>query len=207
MKKPFLIIVAGGSASGKTTVVNQILKLSGVDNVARISQDDYYKDQSNVPMEKRLEVNYDHPEAIDSPLLQKHIEALLNQEVIEKPIYDFMTYNRLKETETVKPQPIIIVEGILALMNPDLRELSALKIFVDTDDDLRLIRRILRDVKERGRSIDSIVSQYLNSVKPMYHKYVKPTIRFADIIIPNDQKHDAAVDLVVAKLKQIKEQI
>jgi len=203
MKKPFFIIVAGGSASGKSTVVSEILEKSGLLDVTRISQDDYYHDLSAIPIEKRLEINYDHPDSIDFKLLEDHLQSLLNGKSINKPIYDFVSYNRSNLTEKVNPSQIIILEGILSLVEPSIRDMADLKIFVDTDDDIRLIRRILRDIKERGRTIDSIVPQYLNTVKPMYHKFVKPTIRYADIIIPNDNKHVAAVDLIVGKLSSI----
>jgi len=203
MKKPYFIIVAGGSASGKTTVVNEILQLSKIDDVSRIAHDDYYNDLSTTPIEKRLDINYDHPDSLDNDLLYEHLMALLSNKPIKKPTYDFVSYNRSSIYEDVKPKPVIILEGILALTDARIRDLADLKIFVDTDDDLRLIRRILRDTRERGRSIDSIISQYLHTVKPMYYKYVKPTVRHADIIIPNDKKHDAAVDLIVTKLKMV----
>ncbi len=203
MNKPFLILVAGGSASGKSTVVANIIKQANLNKVLKLNHDDYYLDQTNMPIENRLEVNYDHPDSIDNDLLFEHITKLLSGGTVEKPIYDYISYNRSKRTEVINPQPVIIVEGILTLVDERLRNLADLKIFVETDDDIRLIRRLLRDVKERGRSVDSIVTQYLKTVKPMYHKYVKPTIRYADIIIPNDSKHNAAVDLIVSKLNQI----
>lgn len=203
MNKPFLILVAGGSASGKSTVVANMIRQAQLNEVLKINQDDYYLDQTTIPMEERLDVNYDHPDSIDNDLLYEHILKLLDGESIDKPVYDYVSYNRSESTQKIDSKPIIIIEGILTLVDPRLRELADLKIFVNTDDDIRLIRRILRDVKERGRSVDGIVSQYLKTVKPMYHKYVKPTIRYADIIIPNDQSNKVAVDVIVGKLKQI----
>ncbi len=204
MDKPFLILVAGGSASGKSTVVKSILDQAGIKDVLTINQDDYYLDQKDVPMEKRIIVNYDHPNSIDNELLFSHIKQLLDGKTIEKPLYDYKNYTRSSACETVNPKPIIIVEGILSLTDKNLRDLADLKLYVELDDDIRFIRRLSRDVKERGRSIDSVVKQYLDTVKPMYHKYVKPTKRYADIIIPNDEKHSVAVKVIVGMLNSIK---
>lgn len=207
MKKPYLIIVAGGSASGKSTVVKAILEKSGIKDCLTINQDDYYKNQDHMTMDERLSVNYDHPLSIDNDVLYQDLLSLLEGNTILKPIYDYKNYTRSDQTETIEPKPIIILEGILSLTDKSIRNLADLKLYVESDDDLRLIRRIKRDVKERGRSLDSVVDQYLNTVKPMHHKYVKPTKRYADMIIPNDEAHQKAVDVIVGMLKSKKEEL
>jgi uridine kinase len=203
MDKPLLILVSGGSASGKSTVVQEILNKAGLDDVLIIKHDDYYLDQSELPLEVRYLTNYDHPSSLDNKLLYKHIKKLLNNESIEMPVYDFVNHTRSDETKIVYPKPIIIIEGILILENEDIRNLADMNLFVELDDDTRFIRRMLRDMNERGRSLESIIKQYETTVKPMFHKHIKPTKRFADVIIPNDRKHDIAVDLIVTKIKQI----
>ncbi|TNF08804.1 MAG: uridine kinase [Bacillota bacterium] len=203
MKKPLLILVAGGSASGKSTVVEEILNKAGIDEVLIIKHDDYYHDQSELPLEVRYLTNYDHPSSLDNELLLNHLQKLMKGETIDKPVYDFVNHTRSTEIEHISPKPIIIVEGILILENEKIRDLSDINLFVELDDDTRFIRRMLRDMKERGRSLESIISQYEKTVKPMFHKHIKPTKRFADVIIPNDRKHDIAVDLIVTKIKQI----
>jgi uridine kinase len=203
MDKPLLILVSGGSASGKSTVVQEILNKAGLDDVLIIKHDDYYLDQSELPLEVRYLTNYDHPSSLDNQLLFNHIKKLLNFETIEMPVYDFVNHTRSMETKIVHPKPIIIIEGILILENENIRSLSDMNLFVELDDDTRFIRRMLRDMNERGRSLESIIKQYETTVKPMYHKHIKPTKRFADVIIPNDRKHDIAVDLIVTKIKQI----
>ncbi|MCF7930199.1 MAG: uridine kinase, partial [Acholeplasmataceae bacterium] len=154
-------------------------------------------------LEERYKMNYDHPSSLDNELLYDHLTKLLKGEPINKPVYDFDIYTRNEKTEIVIPKPIIIIEGILILENEKIRNLADISLFVELDDDTRFIRRMLRDMKERGRSLESIISQYEKTVKPMFHKYIKPTKRFADVIIPNDRKHDIAVDLIVTKIKQI----
>jgi len=203
MNKPLLILVSGGSASGKSTVVQEILNKAGLDDVLILKHDDYYLSQANLPLEQRIKMNYDHPSSLDNELLYDHIKLLLNGKPIQKPVYNFDLYTRYPETETVYPKPIIIIEGILILENEKIRDLSDINLFVELDDDTRFIRRMLRDMKERGRSLESIITQYEKTVKPMFHKYIKPTKRYADVIIPNDRKHDIAVDLIVTKIKQI----
>lgn len=200
--KPLLILVAGGSASGKSTVVSEILDKAGLDDVLIIKHDDYYLDQSNMPLEARYKMNYDHPSSLDNDLLYSHLKTLLEGNKVSKPIYDFVMHTRATEQEIISPKKIIIVEGILILENAKIRELSHINLFVELDDDTRFIRRMLRDMEERGRSLDSIIKQYQETVKPMFHKYIKPTKRYADVIIPNDRKHDIAVDLIVTKIKQ-----
>ena len=201
--KPLLILVAGGSASGKSTVVSEIVEKAGLQDVLIIRHDDYYKDQQDMPFEKRLDVNYDHPYSLDSDLLQQHLQALLQGKSIEKPLYDFVSYTRKEETEIVSPKKVIIVEGILILNDQHIRKLSHLNVYVELDDDTRFIRRMMRDLNERGRSIESIVSHYQETVKPMFYKFVKPSKRHAHVIIPNDDKHDIAVDLIASKIKSV----
>lgn len=203
MKKPVIIAVAGGSASGKTTVVERIMESFDCKNVTVIKHDDYYKDQSDLPMEERLKMNYDHPFSLDNDLMYKQILALLNGQSIVKPIYDFERHTRSDQTEVVEPTQIIILEGILILEDKRIRDLSDIKLFVEADDDLRFIRRLTRDIKDRGRTMDSVIRQYLTTVKPMHFAFVKPTKRYANVIIPNDRTHDVAVDLIITKIKSI----
>lgn len=203
MIKPLLMLVAGGSASGKSTVVTEILNKAGLEDVLIIKHDDYYLNQDHLTMEQRKKVNYDHPDALDNQLLLHHVQTLLDGFPIEKPVYDFVAYTRAKQTETLHPKPVIIVEGILILADVHIRALSDLNLFVELDDDTRFIRRMLRDVKERGRSLDSVVEHYQNTVKPMFYEFVKPSKRFAHVIIPNDNKHDIAVDLIAAKINHV----
>lgn len=198
-----VIGVAGGSASGKTTVVEKILKEYSKSQVRVLRHDDYYKDQSDLTMEERMKTNYDHPFAFDNELYAKHLTKLIKGEAIKKPIYDFTMHTRSDETETIKPAQIIICEGILVLEDEALRSLMDIKIFVDTDDDIRFIRRMQRDIVERGRTIDSVVNQYLNTVKPMHYAFVKPTKRYADIILPNDKENEVGIDLINSKIKSI----
>ncbi|MDY0294433.1 MAG: uridine kinase [Acholeplasmataceae bacterium] len=203
MKRPLLILVSGGSASGKSTVVQEILDKAGLEEVLIIKHDDYYLDQGHLPLEVRYLTNYDHPSSLDNELLFNHLTMLLNGQSIDKPTYDFVNHTRSAVVEHVDPKPIIIVEGILILENEKIRSLSGMNLFVELDDDTRFIRRMLRDMRERGRTLESIISQYESTVKPMFHKHIKPTKRYADVIIPNDRKHDIAVDLIVTKIKQI----
>ena len=201
--KPIIIAIAGGSASGKTTVVNEILdKLKSVD-ITLICHDDYYNDQSLLPMEERVKVNYDHPSSLDNELFVTHLKMLINGQAIQKPIYDFVVHNRKQETVEVKPTKVIILEGILVLHDKKIRDLADVKIFVKSDDDIRFIRRLKRDMVERQRTLDSVINQYLSTVKPMYNQFIEPSAKYADIIIPNDNKHDVAVDFLVAKIKDI----
>jgi uridine kinase len=201
--KTVLIVVAGGTASGKTTVVEKINERLNSKDVQVIRFDDYYKDLSNLPIEERARVNFDHPDSLDNDLMVEQLEELLKGNTIEKPLYGFKTHTRKVETETIKPSKVIIVEGILSLYDKRVRDLANIKIFVECDDDIRFIRRLRRDMTERGRSLDSVISQYLGTVKPMYYEFIKPTKRYADIIIPNDNNHEVAVDIVMAKVKEI----
>jgi len=203
MKKPVIIAVAGGSASGKTTVVLEIIKKLNHECITVIMHDDYYKDQGHLSLEKRKTINYDHPNSIDNELFLDHINSLLEGKEIEKPVYDFNSYKRKKETKKVKAKEIIIIEGILVLENKRIRDLADIKLYVDLDPDLRLLRRLQRDVNERGRNLNGVTKQYLETVKPMHHQFVEPTKRYADVIIPNNLGHSVAVDIIVSKINTI----
>lgn len=201
--KTLLIIVAGGTASGKSTVVEKIHQRLKSKDVQVIKFDDYYKDLSNLTMEERVKVNFDHPDSLDNDLMYEQLKSLLDGNPIEKPLYDFKTHTRKSETEAIKPSKVVIVEGILSLYDKRIRDLANIRIFVESDDDIRFIRRLKRDMNERGRTLDSVIDQYLTTVKPMYYEFIKPTKRYADIIIPNDKDHEVAVDIVMAKVKEI----
>ncbi|MGI6127317.1 MAG: uridine kinase [Planifilum sp.] len=202
MKRPVIIGVAGGSGSGKTTVVRNICeRLEGL--VAVIEQDAYYKDQSHLPMEERRKTNYDHPLAFDNDLLISHLRQLLQRKPIEKPVYDYTQHTRSRETVTVEPRDVILLEGILILEDEGLRALMDIKVFVDTDADLRILRRLERDVKTRGRSLDSVIQQYLTTVRPMHQQFVEPSKRYADLIIPEGGFNQVAVDLLVNQIRSI----
>jgi uridine kinase len=203
MKRPVIIAVAGGSASGKTTVVDKIVDSFDKCNVTVIKHDDYYKDQTEMTMEERFKVNYDHPFSLDNDLMYHQILDLIKGLTIVKPTYDFEQHNRSNVTEEVHVTDIVILEGILIMEDKRIRDLCDIKLFVEADDDLRFIRRLQRDMAERGRSLDSVVNQYLNTVKPMHFEFVKPTKRYADIIIPNDRDHEVAVDIIITKIKSI----
>lgn len=203
MNRPILIGITGGTGSGKSTVSRQILKRNGEENVVIIEQDSYYKDQSHLTFDERVKRNYDHPLAFDNQLLLKHLKALLNNKPIEKPIYDFEQHTRKNETVTVYPRRIIILEGILILYDEEIRNLCDIKIFVDTDSDVRVIRRIKRDIKERGRSLDSVIEQYMNTVRPAHLQFVEPTKKYADIIIPEGGYNEVAIDIIAAKINSI----
>jgi len=204
-KRPVVIGIAGGSCSGKTSVTNAIYDVFRDHSVVVIEQDFYYKDQSHLTFEERLGTNYDHPLAFDNDLLIKHIKTLLSRQSIEKPVYDYVQHTRAKEVIHVEPVDVIILEGILVLEDADLRDLMDIKLFVDTDSDLRIIRRIMRDIKERGRTTDSVIDQYLTAVRPMHNLFIEPTKRYADIIIPEGGDNEVAIDLMVTKIKTILE--
>lgn len=199
-----LIIVAGGSASGKTTVVSKLMNSLNANDVAVICEDNYYNDQSALTMEEREKTNYDHPNSFDVDLLYNQLKAVLGGKTIKEPVYDFCIHNR-KENEFIEvtPKKVIILEGILALYDERIRSLANIKIFVESDDDIRFIRRLKRDTTTRGRSVEFVIKQYLETVKPMHEAYVAKTKRYADIIIPNDTKHDVALDILLAKINQI----
>ena len=202
-KKPIIIGVAGGSGSGKTTVAKEIYKSFPGQSIAIIEQDAYYKAQDHKTMEERLETNYDHPLAFDHELLIDHLQALLHFHSIEKPVYDYTVHTRSDKIIPVEPKDVIILEGILILDDKRLRELMDIKVFVDTDSDLRIIRRVIRDTEERGRSLTSVIDQYLTVVRPMHNRFVEPSKRYADIIIPEGGQNSVAIDLMVTKIRAI----
>ena len=201
MKKPILIGITGGTGSGKSSIADAIYSSFSNECIAMIQQDMYYKDQSHLSMEERVKTNYDHPRAFDNDLLIKHLSDLINGIAINKPIYDFS--NRAKETVRIDPKDIIIVEGILVLEDERLRELLDIKVYVDTDADIRILRRLIRDINERGRTVDSVVSQYLDVVRPMHMQFTEPTKRYADIIVPEGGQNKVAIDILVTKIKDI----
>ena len=203
MQKPILIGSTGRTGSRKSTVSKEILKHNDQQDVCIIEQDSYYKDQSHLTFEERQKTNYDHPLAFDNELLIRHLKDLLNNKPIEKPIYDFEIHNRIKETVTVYPKKIIILEGILILYDEEIRNLCDIKIFVDTDSDVRVIKRILRDIKERGRTLDSVIEQYMTTVRPAHLQFVEPCKKYADIIIPEGGYNKVAIDIIVAKINSI----
>ncbi|MEK3954068.1 MAG: uridine kinase [Psychrobacillus psychrotolerans] len=204
-KTPLIIGITGGSGSGKTSVTNAISEVFKNHSVVVIQQDYYYKDQSHLKFEERLNTNYDHPLAFDNDLLLEHIHNLLDNKAIEKPVYDYAKHTRSSETIKIEPKDVIILEGILVLEDERLRNMMNIKLFVDTDADLRIIRRILRDINERGRTVDSVVDQYLNVVRPMHNQFIEPTKRYADVIIPEGGQNEVAIDLMVTKIKTILE--
>lgn len=206
MRKPVVIGVTGGSGSGKTSVTNAIYESLKDLSILVLEQDYYYKDQHNVPFEERLKTNYDHPLAFDNDLLIEHIEKLLRYEAIDKPVYDYSIHTRSDKVIPVEPKEVIILEGILVLEDERLRNLMDIKLYVDTDADLRIIRRLERDISERGRTFDSVIAQYLNVVRPMHNQFIEPTKRYADIIIPEGGQNHVAIDLMVTKIQTILEQ-
>ncbi|SKA81768.1 uridine kinase [Caloramator quimbayensis] len=203
MSKPILIGITGGTGSGKSTVAQEIYKGLPEEQICIIEQDSYYKDQSHLSFEERVKTNYDHPDAFDTELLLSHLKQLSDGKSIDKPIYDFGIHNRVKETIKVEPKDIIILEGILILAEPEIRKMLDIKIFVDTDADVRIVRRIQRDIKERKRTLDSVIDQYISIVRPMHLQFVEPTKRYADIIIPEGGYNKVAIDIMIAKVKEI----
>jgi uridine kinase len=206
MKKkpdPLVIGIAGGSGSGKTTVSHAILERVGRERIAYLPHDAYYKDLSLLSPEKRMEVNFDHPNSLESELMTEHIKKLKRWESIELPIYDFKSHVRTSEHRTISPRGVILVEGILIFGEKSLRDLFDVKIFVDTDNDLRFIRRLKRDIEERGRSTESVINQYLNTVRPMHLEFVEPSKRYADVIIPEGGFNVVAMDMVIARIESL----
>ncbi|MDR1606200.1 MAG: uridine kinase [Streptococcaceae bacterium] len=203
IKKPMIIGVAGGSASGKTSVSQAILANFSNEQITLIAHDAYYKDQSHLDFEARLQTNYDHPLAFDTPYLIAQLQALQAGQAVEIPIYDYTEHTRSQKTYSQKSVEVIIVEGILVLDDQELRDMMDIKIFVDTDDDVRIIRRIKRDMAERGRSLESIITQYLTAVKPMYHEFIEPTKRYADLIIPEGISNLVGLDLINTKIAAV----
>lgn len=203
MKATTIIGIAGGSGSGKTSVTNEILHNLEGHSVALIAQDYYYKDQSHLTFEERLQTNYDHPFAFDNDLLIQNLIDLRNGIPVEVPTYDYVNHTRSPETIAFQPKDVIIVEGIFALENKTLRDLMDVKIYVDTDADLRILRRLIRDTKERGRSMESVIDQYMSVVRPMHNQFIEPTKRYADIIIPEGGSNKVAIDIMTTKIQSL----
>ena len=198
-----VIGVAGGSGSGKTTVVREIVRHLGPDQVAVIHHDSYYRDTGHLPLQERMGINYDHPDALETELLVQHVRALQAGETVDVPVYDFTMHTRAAEVQRTPPRKAIIVDGLLILFDRELRELMDVKVFVDTDADLRFIRRLSRDLKERGRSVDSVVEQYTSTVRPMHLEFVEPSKRYADLIIPEGGFNHVAVDMLITKIRAV----
>lgn len=201
--RPVTIGVAGGTGSGKTTVSNAILERVGSHNIAYIPHDAYYKDLNHIPAVDRDLRNFDHPDALDTPLMIEHIKQLQAWQACEIPIYDFTRHQRTDETQYVEPHPIILVEGILIFAEPEVRQLFDVKIFVDTDADIRFIRRLKRDIAERGRTAESVINQYLLTVRPMHMEFVEPSKRYADVIIPEGGFNMVAIDMVADRVRNL----
>ncbi|WP_448375968.1 uridine kinase [Fervidobacterium sp.] len=199
----YIILIGGGTGSGKTTVTKRIMENLGPDKCVMLPMDNYYKDMSHIPLDERKKFNYDHPDMIEHMLIVKHVKELLTGKPIDLPDYDFAQYTRANSSIRVDPKPILLIEGIFALYYDELRALADLKIYVDTEGDERFIRRLQRDIFERGRTIESVISQYLNTVKPMHDAYVEPTKKHADIIIPRGGYNDKAIEVVVEYVQNL----
>ena len=200
-RKPVIIGVAGGTGSGKTTVSQAILDRVGRDMIAYLQHDFYYKDRSRLPSEERAKINFDHPDALETELLVQHLKELRDGHLIEVPVYDFTTHTRTSQTLRVEPRRVIIVEGILIFADDALRDMMDIKIYVDTDADIRFVRRLDRDITERGRTVRSVIDQYLSTVRPMHLEFVEPSKRYADVIIPEGGFNPVALDMVVARIE------
>ncbi len=202
-RKPIVFGVAGGTASGKTTVARAVLDAVGAEQIAYLPHDAYYRDMPHLTLEERAHQNYDHPNSLETKLLIEHIKQLLKWRPVDVPVYDFTTHRRTEETVSVEPSPIILVDGILIFTKRKLRDLMDIKVYVDTDPDVRFIRRLQRDIDERGRSLSSVVGQYMDTVRPMHLKFVEPSKRHADVIIPHGGLNKVAMEMVVASLRDL----
>ena len=203
MKKPIIIGIAGGSASGKTTIAKYIYEtFQKTNSIAIIREDDYYKDQSDIPFEERVKVNYDHPDSLETDLLVRHLRELKHGRPVQCPVYDYTVHNRSDKTTAALPNKVILVEGILVLQDERLRDMMDIKIYVDTDADIRLCRRIKRDVNKRGRTLESVLTQYQTTVKPMHEKYVEPSKRYADLVVPEGGKNMIALDMILGRIQR-----
>ena len=200
---PLIIGIAGGTGSGKTTVANVILERVGTHNIAVIPHDAYYKDLQNLPLTQRSQINFDHPDSLDTDLLILHLKYLKNNQSIELPVYDFKTHTRTQNSVHIDPCPVILVEGILIFAEPELRSMFDVKIYVDTDPDIRFIRRLERDISDRGRTSVAVIQQYLTTVRPMHLEFVEPSKRYADVIIPEGGLNSVAMDMVVARIQTL----
>ena len=199
--RPLILGVAGGSGSGKTTVVSQIIRAMEPVPVSLLHHDSYYRDHPDLSDQERARLNYDHPDVLETPLLADHLRELLAGQAVEEPVYDFTTHSRTDETRRIDPNPVVIVDGILILAEPELRELMDIRVFVETDSDLRFIRRLLRDTQERGRSVDSVIRRYQETVRPMHLEFVEPSRRHADVIVPFGRENRVAISMLVARLR------
>ena len=200
--KPFLIGIAGGTGSGKTTVARRIYESLHLDAAVFIDHDAYYRELGHLPLEERQRMNFDHPDSLDNDLLLEHLHALLAGRAIQKPVYDFTRHTRAAQQVHVEPREIVLVDGILLFVDPRLRELFDLKIFVDTEADVRFIRRLRRDLEQRGRSLDSVIEQYLSTVRPMHFEFVEPSKRYADVILPRGGQNRAGIEVVAARIRE-----
>ena len=200
---PFIIGVAGGTGSGKTTVASAILRRVGADRMAILSHDAYYRDWVDLPKDVLDRKNFDHPDSLETDLLVRHLKALKQGAAVEAPVYDFKTHRRSSETRRVEPKKVILVDGILLYVEPELRKVFDVKIYVDTDADIRLIRRIKRDIAERGRTLDSVVAQYESTVRPMHLEFVEPSKRYADLIVPEGGENTVALEFLFARLEKL----
>ena len=203
MKTPVIIGIAGGTGSGKTTVARAIYDRVGPDRIEWISHDSYYRNFDGLPAEERAKINFDHPDSLESELLTRHLDVLSKGSSVEVPVYDFATHSRKTETQRVEPRRVIIVEGILVLAEPELRKRIDIKLFVDTPADIRFVRRLMRDIEQRGRSLPSVVQQYLTTVRPMHEEFVEPSKRHADLIIPEGGENQVAIDAIIARVERL----
>ena len=203
MKTPVIIGIAGGTGSGKTTVARAIYDRVGPDRIEWISHDSYYRNFDGLPAEERAKINFDHPDSLESELLTRHLDVLSKGSSVEVPVYDFATHSRKTQTQRVEPRRVIIVEGILVLAEPELRKRIDIKLFVDTPADIRFVRRLMRDIEQRGRSLPSVVQQYLTTVRPMHEEFVEPSKRHADLIIPEGGENKVALEMVIAHVEQL----
>ncbi|RLC95123.1 MAG: uridine kinase [Chloroflexi bacterium] len=204
--RPIVIAVAGGTGSGKTTVANEILRRVGAEHIAYIPHDAYYRDLSHLPPAQRAQVNFDHPSSLETELLVEHLRELRAGRTVAIPIYDFTAHTRTREKRRVEPASVIMVEGILVFAEPELRDLFDVKLYVDTDADVRFIRRLQRDIEERGRSVESVCEQYLSTVRPMHLEFVEPSKRYADVIIPEGGFNEVAIEMVAARIRGMLEE-
>lgn len=200
---PIVIGIAGGTGSGKTTIANVILERVGTDKIAFLPHDGYYKDLKDLPRAQRDMINFDHPDSLETPLLVEHVKALKGGKAVDVPIYDFTTHSRTERTKRIEPQQVILVEGILVFADEALRDQFEVKIFVDTPADIRFIRRLQRDIEERGRTVESVIRQYETTVRPMHLEFVEPSKRYADVIIPEGGWNTVAMDMVVARIGEL----
>ena len=202
-KPPLVIGIAGGSGSGKTTAAEIILEKVGRKRIAYLQHDSYYRELTNLPLNQRAAINFDHPDSLENELMKEHILSLKEWKSIEVPVYDFTTHSRTSESVHVEPRRVILVEGILIFAEPELRPLFDVKIFVDTDSDIRFIRRLRRDIEERGRTTDMVVKQYLTTVRPMHLDFVEPSKRYADVVIPEGGLNEVAMDMIIARIESL----